>query len=345
MKIAYFDCSSGISGNMIIGALLNAGLPPSYLKTELKKLLITRYSLLVTNKKTSTYFNIKTKKEKKYRYLKDIIKIIKQSKLSPKIKQKSIQIFKTLAEAESIVHGIPINKVHFHEIGAIDTIIDIIGAVIGLEYLGIEEIYCSPINTGSGTIKVSHGLLPVPAPATLELLSGIPIYDSGIKKELTTPTGAAIIKTLAKGFDPIPRIKVSDIGIGAGSHDLTEQPNILRIIIGEKEIQSEHDAILQIEANIDDLNPKFYDRAIANIMEAGALDAYIMPIRMKKQRNAVQLVVLCKPEDKKKILDSIFTETTTFGIRIFLVEREKLKKQIVKTKYGRVKIGKMDGNI
>ena len=219
------------------------------------------------------------------------------------------------------------------------------GAVIGLEYLGIEEIYSSPINTGSGKVKTTHGLLPVPAPATLEILKGVPIYDSGIKKELTTPTGASIIKTLAKGFGPLPRIKVSTIGIGAGSHDLLEQPNILRVIIGEKEIQAEHDAILQIEANIDDMNPKFYDRAITNIMKAGALDAYITPIRMKKQRNAVQLVALCKPEDKEKVLDSIFTETTSFGIRVFLVEREKLKKQIVKTKYGRIKFGKLGEKI
>jgi hypothetical protein len=345
MKIAYFDCQSGISGNMILGALLNAGFPLSYLKTELKKLLVSRYSLLVTNKKTSTYFNVKTKEEKHPRCLKDIIRIIKQSKLSSKIKKKSIQIFENLAEAESIVHGIPINKVHFHEIGAVDAIIDIVGAVIGLEYLGIEEIYSSPINTGSGKVKTTHGLLPVPAPATLEILKGVPIYDSGIKKELTTPTGASIIKTLAKGFGPLPRIKVSTIGIGAGSHDLLEQPNILRVIIGEKEIQAEHDAILQIEANIDDMNPKFYDRAITNIMKAGALDAYITPIRMKKQRNAVQLVALCKPEDKEKVLDSIFTETTSFGIRVFLVEREKLKKQIVKTKYGRIKFGKLGEKI
>lgn len=353
MRIAYFDCSSGISGNMIIGALIDAGFDPAYLKKELRKLQITsiksqtipKLQIKKTKKHNiaSIYFNVETKASHQHRNFSDIKKIINKSKLRPTIKKNSLKIFNALAEAESKVHGIPIDKVHFHEIGAVDTIIDVVGTLVGLEYFGIKEIYGSPINVGSGKVKTAHGMLPIPAPATAELLKNVPVYDSGIKRELTTPTGAAIIKTLAKSFGPLPRIRVLDIGSGAGSYDLKEQPNLLRLIIGEKEIQSERDAILQMEANIDDMNPKLYDRAITAIMKAGALDAYLLPIRMKKQRDAVQMIVLCELKDKDRIIDTIFTETTTFGIRIFIVEREKLAKSTVRTKYGRVKIGKLNG--
>ena len=348
MKIVYFDCPSGISGNMIVGALLGAGLPLEYLKKELKKLPASRQGGRITNYELRTkedYFNVKVDGTQPFRNLNAVKKIINMSGLSRRIKQKSLEIFTNLAEAEAKVHGIPVNKVHFHEIGAVDTIIDIVGSVIGFEYLGIKEIYCSPINVGSGMVKTAHGMLSVPAPATAELLKGVPIYDSGIKKELATPTGAAIIKTLANSFGPLPRMIVSAIGYGSGSYDLKVQPNVLRLIIGEKDIQSERDAVLQLEANIDDMEPKFYDKAINAIMKAGALDAYLEPIRMKKQRNAVKLTVLCDLNDKDKLIDAVFSETTTFGIRIFMVEREKLKKSIVRTKYGRIKVGKLGEKI
>lgn len=356
MKIAYFDCPSGISGNMILGALIDAGLDRTYLKKELNKLRVAclpagtaHYALRITKIKkhniSGTCFNVKAKETKKPRSIKDILSIINKSKLNKKVKSLSSKIFRRLAEAEAKVHGIPINKVHFHEVGAVDSIIDIVGAVIGIDHLGIEEIYCSNINTGSGQVKTAHGTLPVPTPATLELLKGIPIYDSGIKKELTTPTGAAIISTLAKGFGPLLKIEVLTIGYGAGSYNLKKQPNLLRIIIGEKVLQTEKDSILQLEANIDDLNPKFYDKAIAAVMKAGALDVYIVPIRMKKKRNAIQLIALCDPKYKDKILDSVFSFTTTFGVRTFLVKRDKLKKKMLKTKYGRVKIGSLEGKV
>jgi len=349
MKIAYFDCPSGIAGNMILGALIDAGLPVEYLKEELKKLRISHLTPRISKVKKhgiqGTYFEVKIKKQKKHRRLKDILKFINQSRLSSRVKAQSTQVFKKLAEAESYVHGIPVNQVHFHEVGAVDSIVDIVGCAIGLEYFNIREIYCSPLNLGSGSVNTAHGRLPVPAPATLKLLKGIPVYNSGIKKELVTPTGAAIISTLAKLFGPLPRIKAEKIGFGAGSYNLKEQPNLLRIIIGEKEIQTERDAILQIEANIDDMNPQLYDQAIARLMKAGALDAYILPIRMKKQRNAVQLVVLCAPEKKEKILEAIFNYTTTLGTRAFLVEREILKRKVFKTKYGRIKVGKLESII
>ncbi|MDD4178757.1 MAG: nickel pincer cofactor biosynthesis protein LarC [Candidatus Margulisbacteria bacterium] len=337
MRIAYFDAPSGLSGNMILGALIDAGLDESYLRKELLKLPTSnfkpqnKYQLITTKTKkqglAGTYFNVFVKKEDKHRSLANILLIIKKSKLSRSVKSKSSTIFKRLAAAEAKVHGISVNKVHFHEVGAIDAIIDIVGACIGFEKLEIEKVYCSPLPNGKGKIVHAHGLLPNPAPAAAELLKGVPTYSAGIKGELVTPTGAAIITTVAESFGDLPRLKVEEIGYGAGSIDLPI-PNLLRVFIGEAELPTEHDAILQIETNIDDMEPKRYDRAIAKIMKAGALDASVQPIRMKKQREAVKLEVQCRPEDKGKILNAVFTETTTIGTRIFLVKREKLRREI-----------------
>ncbi|MCU0641318.1 MAG: nickel pincer cofactor biosynthesis protein LarC [Candidatus Margulisbacteria bacterium] len=347
MKIAYFDAPTGLSGNMIIGAMLDAGLEKHYLASQLGNLrlnvAVTRHqrgnrdiqsqvSELLEIRKTKrrglagTYFYVNVKESKAHRSLSDILKIIKQSKLSATVKQRSVLIFRRLAAAEAKVHGVAINKIHFHEVGAVDAIIDIVGACIGLEKLGIEKIYCSPLPNGKGKIVHAHGLLPNPAPAAAELLKGVPTYSTGIRGELVTPTGAAVITTVAE-FGEMPKMIVEGIGYGAGSIDLP-QPNLLRLFIGEAELPAEHDAILQIEANIDDLDPGLYDRAIAKLMKAGALDASVQPIRMKKGRDAVKLEVLCRPEDKKKILDAVFTETTTIGARLFLVARAKLKRVV-----------------
>lgn len=331
MRVAYFDCSSGIAGNMVLGALVDAGLDLNYLKKELNELRITHYALRVTKTKRGllrgTLLEVLAKPEHHHRHLKDILKIINKSKLSKEVKQLSSRIFKRLAEAEAKVHGEPIEHVHFHEVGAVDAIIDIVGACIGIEKLGIEEIYCSPLPNGRGKIIHAHGLLPNPAPAAAELMKGVPTYGIGIKGELVTPTGAAIITTLAESFGDIPRMEVESIGCGAGTTNLPI-PNLLRVFIGEARLPTEHDAILQIEANIDDMDPKLYDRAIRKLMKAGALDASVQPIRMKKKRAAIKLEVLCKPDDRDKLLDAIFTETTTIGARIFLVKREKLKRVI-----------------
>jgi hypothetical protein len=349
MRTLYLDCSSGISGNMFLGALLDSGLPVDFLKNELRKLQITNdksqtnYKLQITKAKKhgvrAIHLEVKTKKQTKTRNLKDILAILGKSKLNSNTKQISSAIFKRLAEAEAKVHDIPINKVHFHEVGALDSIVDIVGAAIGLDYFGIEEIRTSPINVGSGRIKTSHGMLPIPAPATAELLKGFSIYNSAIRKELTTPTGAAIVSTLAKPADVMPRLKVQAIGNGAGTFNLAEQPNLLRIFIGESELPTEKDTVLQIETNIDDLDPRLYDKAIAALMKAGALDAFIGPIRMKKQRNAVQLVALCRPENKDRMLEALFDQTTTLGARVFVVQREKLKRKFVKTRFGKIKMG------
>jgi len=351
MKTAYFDCPSGISGNMILGALLDAGLDPNFLKREIGNLRLNvsvsaRYRLQIRKIKkhgiSATYFNVEIKEREKQRNLKNILSLINKSKLSKNVKNLSSKIFRRLGEAEAKVHGVPISRVHFHEVGAVDAIIDIVGACIGLEYLGIEEIYCSPLPYGQGQIKHAHGILPNPAPATVELLKGIPTYGTEIKAELVTPTGAAIISTLAKGFGNIPKLSVDKIGYGAGLFKLPI-PNLLRIFIGETELKTEHDAILQIETNIDDMDPTAFPKIIAKLIKAGALDAYITPILMKKDRQAFSLNVLCQPSLKDKILEAIFTLTTTFGVRIYLVPREKLLRKYVSvnTHYGkaRVKVG------
>ena len=344
MKIAYFDCSSGIAGNMVLAALIEAGVAPSYLKKELKKLGIPHYALRVTKTKrgliSGTYVDVKFGQEKHRRNLKDIIVIIKNSKLSKDVKQLSSRIFKRLANAEAKVHRIPINKVHFHEVGAVDAIIDIVGTAICLEKLGIEKAYCSPIPYGKGKIKHAHGILPIPAPATAELLKGIPTYQENVKGELVTPTGAAIITTIANDFIDTPRIRLEAIGNGAGSKIYPKLPNTLRVFIGETLIPTQKDTILQIESNIDDMDPKNLNKMIKKLVKAGALDAYISPIQMKKNRPAACLVALCIPEEREKILENIFSLTTTLGCRIFMVPREKLKKKFskVKTKYGKAKI-------
>lgn len=331
MRIAYFDAPSGLSGNMIIGSLLDAGLDGAYLKSQLKAIRITHYALRITKTKkhhlAGTYFSVKVAEHDRHRSLKDILSIINKSRLSKTVKAKSAKIFNRLAEAEAKVHGTTVNQVHFHEVGAVDAIIDIVGACIGIEKLGIEKIYCSPLPNGKGQIVHAHGLLPNPAPAAAELLKGVPVYSAGIKGELVTPTGAAVITSLADSFGDPPRLKVSAIGYGAGSIDLPI-PNLLRVFIGEAKLPAEHDAILEIKANIDDMDPKLYDKAIAKLMRAGALDASVQPIRMKKERKAVVLEVLCRPEDRDKMIEAVFTETTTIGARVYLASREKLTRVI-----------------
>ena len=343
MRVAYFDCPTGIAGNMIIGALLDAGLELNYLKQKLNSLHLTPYTLHLSKKikrgLAGTYFNVATGENDNHRNLRDILRIINKSKLSKSVKTLSSRIFKRLAEAEATVHGVSVSKVHFHEVGAIDAIIDIVGTCSGLEKLGVEKVYCSPLPLGKGSIRHAHGILPNPAPATVELLRGVSTYGTKMTKELVTPTGAAIISTLAEGFVDLPRMKLETIGRGAGWFDLP-LPNILTLYIGEAEIPTHRDAVLQIETNIDDMDPAAYPKIIKRLMKAGALDAYVTPILMKKERKAINLIVLANPKDRDKILDEIFSRTTSLGVRIYLVAREKLDRKIIKirTKYGTAKI-------
>lgn len=352
MKTAYFDCFSGISGDMIIGALVDLGFDIDYLKKELEKLNLKGYKIqakkMVKNGISATKFDlIEEHKHHDERNLKEINKIIGNSKLDNETKTAIKKIFMKIAQAEAKIHGKPIDKIHFHEIGAVDTIIDIAGAVIGFKKLGIEKVYCSKLNVGTGFVEFSHGKFPVPAPATAEMLKNVPIYNNGIEAELVTPTGAAIITTFASHFGEMPSIKVEKIGYGAGAKDLV-QPNVLRVFYGEMET-GKNEIINIIEANIDNMNPEIYPYVIDKLMENGALDAYLTNILMKKGRPAIKLSVLCETKDTDKLCKIIFDETTTIGVRIFSAEKRKLDREIktIKTKYGnvRVKISKLNNKI
>ena len=349
MKIAYFDCFSGISGDMILGALIDAGLDIQDIESELAKLKISGYKLktqrVVKKGISGTKFIVEIIEQNIERKLKDIVEIVDQSDLSEDIKDLSKKIFKELATVEAKIHNKNIEEIHFHEIGGLDSIIDIIGSVIGIKKLGIEAIYSSKIHIGTGFVECRHGLIPVPAPATLELLKETSIFSTGIDAELTTPTGAAILKTLSSSFGGMPEMKVKKIGYGAGSREL-EIPNLLRVYVGEtSEREYEKDEVILIETNIDNMNPEFFGYISEMLLTQGVLDIFMTPIFMKKNRPATMLSVLTTSDKLDKILSTIFTETTTLGVRIHRLERRKLTREIikVKTRFGeiKVKVGKV----
>jgi len=359
MKIAYFDCFSGISGDMAVGALLDAGLKIETLEKELKKLGLTGYQLEVNKvvKKgiSATKFKVKIKEEGVERRFKDILTILEKSKLDEEIKKETKKIFFNIAQAESKIHQKDIDRIHFHEIGGLDSIIDITSAVIGIKTLGIEEIHSSALPVGKGFVKCAHGVIPVPAPATLELLKNIPTYSGGIESEMITPTGAAIIGTLAKSFGERPLMKIERIGYGAGEKEFSI-PNLLRVSIGEKILKDENlkdgyvsDEAVLIETNIDDMNPEFYDYIMDQLFSQGALDVFLTPIQMKKNRPAHMLSIIVYEQDLKEILEVLFSESTTLGVRIREIKRLRLAQQnfIAETKYGkiRVKVGIFKGEI
>src|SRR5271170_2362142 len=273
MKLAYFDCFSGISGDMTLGALVDAGCPVELLRTELGGLDVPGWELRAEkvwkNGMAATYVTVKTVDQSKHRSLSAILEILEKSRLAAGVRERAAAIFRTLGEAEARVHDVPVEKIHFHEVGAVDAIVDIVGACIGFAELGIEKFACSALNVGGGTAKMAHGVLPVPAPATARLLQGAPTYSNGVQRELVTPTGAAIVATLCEAFGPQPAMTVSSIGYGAGTADLENQPNVLRIMIGEvaekvaeKSVAATHfgfdEEIAVIEANLDDMNPQIY---------------------------------------------------------------------------------------
>jgi uncharacterized protein (TIGR00299 family) protein len=358
-RIAYFDCFSGISGDMCLGALVDAGADINLIKKELEKIPVAGFCLshkkVLRNGISSTKVDVIIKAEGKRlkaegKKWKDIEEIIKTSSLSEKIKQKGLHIFKKLFEAEAKVHGEMFEKVHLHELGGIDCIVDIFGTLIGLDILGIKKIYVSSINLGSGSVKTEHGILPVPAPATAELLKGYPVYSSDIPFELTTPTGAAIIAGTGAGYSQVPVMITENIGYGAGNKDIKNMPNILRIIIGRKPAGKSADGnAAVIETNIDDMNPQIYETVMDKLFKAGANDVFLENIIMKKSRPAVKLTVIANEKDVDLIADIIFKETTTIGLRFYTVARKTLSREIkkVKTEYGnlRVKISRLNGDI
>jgi uncharacterized protein (TIGR00299 family) protein len=356
MKLAYFDCFSGISGDMTLGALLDAGCDLQQLRDELRALQVSGWDLasekVWKNGMAATYARVKTEDQQKHRSLSAILQILKESKLAPSVRDRASAIFQKLGEAEARVHDVPIDKIHFHEVGAVDAIVDIVGACIGFHALGIEKFACSPLNVGGGTVKMAHGVLPVPAPATANLLQGKPTYSNGVQRELVTPTGAAIVATLCDSFGPQPPMSVSAIGYGAGTADLEGQPNVLRLMIGEsadKAVPGYDQEITVIEANLDDMNPQIYGYFQEKALAAGALDVFTTPVQMKKNRPGTLLSVLCRPADVQALMSLIFAETTTFGVRTYTAQRRVLPRESVKvaTKFGevRVKLSRVNGRI
>jgi hypothetical protein len=345
MHIAYFDCFSGISGDMIIGALIDAGLDLHQLNEELKKLKMGGYTL--NAKKTTrrgiagTRFSVDADNDQVERHLKDIEEILDHSDLGDDLKDRSKAIFRELANVEAKIHNCSPEEIHFHEIGAMDSIIDTVGSLIGLKLLGIETVYASRIPVGTGFVECDHGTLPLPAPAALELLTGIPIYASGIEKELVTPTGIIILKHVAKSFGFIPAMRIHQIGYGAGGRDL-KIPNLLRVWIGESEEKREYeeDEVILIETNIDDMNPEFFGYTSEKLFEKGALDVFTTPIFMKKNRPGTLLSVLISSDKLDEMLSIIFAETTSLGIRLQHLERRKLPRELltVETPFGSVRV-------
>jgi pyridinium-3,5-bisthiocarboxylic acid mononucleotide nickel chelatase len=356
MKLAYFDCFSGISGDMTIGALVDAGCPLETLRAGLEGLEVPGWTISAEkvwkNGMAATFVRVTTEDQSKHRGLSAILEILSKSKLSEPVRNNASAIFRKLGEAEAAVHDVPLEKIHFHEVGAVDAIVDIVGACLGFEALRIEKFACSALNVGGGTAKMAHGVLPVPAPATAKLLQGKPTYSNGAQKELVTPTGAAIVATLCDSFGPQPAMSVSAIGYGAGSADLEGQPNVVRIMVGEaaeRAVPGFDEEIAVIEANLDDMNPQIYGYFLEKALAAGALDVYTTAVQMKKNRPGTLLTLLCKPADTNTLMSLIFAETTTLGARTYTAQRRTLPRETVNvhTRFGdvQIKLSRLNGSI
>jgi uncharacterized protein (TIGR00299 family) protein len=357
MKIAYFDCFSGISGDMTLGALVDAGVPLGQIEAELRKLPLADWKISAEKVRrgalAATQVKVEAMEQKRHRHLSQILEIIASAPLPPRAAARARRVFERLGEAEARIHGIPIEKVHFHEVGAVDAILDIVGACIGFELAEIEEFVCSPVNVGGGRAQTAHGELPVPAPAAAELLKGAATYSTGIAKELTTPTGAAIASTLARRFGPLPPMRVERIGYGAGSWELAEQPNVLRLFIGEAAAEQpaagREETIAVLEANLDDMNPQIYGYFAEQALAAGALDVFLTPVMMKKNRPGQLVTILCAPEATERLAELLFRETTTIGVRVQEVRRRILDRETmaVETPHGRVrvKVARLNGRV
>jgi len=349
MSVAYFDCFAGTAGDMTVGALLDAGASFEVLQSELAKLGLEGYRLSAERVKRSglagTKFSVEADTQSApHRRLSDIEKLLAQATLGPRVADTATRIFTHLAEAEAAAHGVGIQEVHFHEVGAIDSIVDIVGSCICLELLDVEQLQCSPIPVGSGTVETAHGLLPVPAPATARLLAGAKTSSAEIPGEATTPTGAAILTALTTGYGSIPSMSVTAIGYGAGTRQTGPLPNLLRVFIGEYDDDGQVDAVVEISANIDDCTGEILGATIDQLMKAGCLDAWATPAFAKKSRPAWVLSALCAPANTARIEEIILRETTTLGLRKRPATRSKLTRgfDTVDTPYGpiRIKLGR-----
>lgn len=347
--IAYFDCFSGISGDMTLGAFFDLGVPVKWMKDSLSKIPLAGFDLSV---KTVSRNGIKAKRVEvhtedklKSRNYADIRRLIKKSPFSPNIKAMSLEIFKRIADAEAKIHGCSIEDVHFHEVGGVDAIVDIVGAALCVDYLKIEKVIASRIPLGSGFVSCQHGTLPVPAPATLGILKGVPVYGAGIPHEMVTPTGAAIIASLAEAYDVMPNMIVENTGYGAGKREFESIPNLLRVILGAEQRYHagsqagyQKDTIIVIETCIDDMNPEVFGFLMDRLFEKGALDVYWVPIFMKKSRPGTMVQVLCRENHKEILTDCVLSETSSLGVRYYHVERCMLAREhiLVKTAYGEI---------
>ncbi len=345
-KILYFDCFSGISGDMTLGAMLDLGVDQKEFFYQLESLGIQGYHLKVHKKQvngiTGTDFDVIINQELSYhphRHLSDIEKIIENSKVNEEAKSLAKQIFQVIARSEAKTHGKSLDEIHFHEVGAIDSIVDIVGVAICMSLLQPDLIVSSPLHLGSGTVTCAHGVLPVPAPATADILQDVPVYSTGVKGELVTPTGAAIIKTIANEFGPLPAMTIQKSGYGTGKKQL-ETPNLLRLFWGEASDDNLQNELLLLETNIDDMNPEIYSYLLPLLLEQGALDAYLTNIIMKKGRPGVLLSVLCIQEDASKFEEIILAETSTLGVRKIKLARSCLDRRqtLIETELGTVNV-------
>lgn len=339
----YLDAFSGISGDMTVGALADAGADQAAIAAAIASLnagATVSFEKVKRGGIGATKYRVAAEETRKHRHLPHIVKMIEAAELSPRAKQKAIAVFHKLGEAEAEVHQVPIEKVHFHEVGAADSIADIVGACVAFDALDIDAVVCSPVNVGSGTVHTEHGVLPVPAPATALLLRDAPVYSQGPVFELTTPTGAAIAATLAQRFGTLPPMKIARTGYGAGDRDFPGQANVLRVILGEPTGAGEAIGVSVIEANIDDSNPQVLAYATERLFAAGALDVTLQPIVMKKGRPGNLLRVIAKPEDREPLAQIVFQETSTLGLRIYPAERRVQARtwMEVATPFGKVRV-------
>jgi len=377
-RVLYFDCFSGISGDMTLGALLDAGLPLEDLKRALGSLAVSGYDIGAERVSragvAATKFVVhehahahvhghehvhshhgtqhaapSTKHDHEHRSLAEILRLIDQSDLSAAGRDRAKAMFERLAAAEAEIHQMPIDQVHLHEVGALDSIIDIVGAVFALEWAAADRIVCSPLNVGGGTVQSAHGLFPVPAPATVKLLGNAPVYSGPIQKELVTPTGALIATSYADAFGPIPAMSIDRVGYGAGDRDNPGTPNVLRVLIGRAADQPLTERVTVVECEIDDMNPQIFGTVMDQLYAAGALDVFYVPVQMKKNRPGTLLTVIVAPAWYGKISEVLFRETTTIGVRRYDVDRECLAREVitVETPVGpvRFKIARRDGRI
>ncbi len=355
MRIAYFDTFSGASGDMIVGSLLDAGLSMDDLRADLARLALDGYrvgaGIVRKGGIAATQFEVSIEHDAghPHRTLAGISALLDESLLSDGVRDKARRVFERLAAAEAAVHGVPVEDIHFHEVGAVDSIVDIVGAAIGLERLGVEKVFSGPLRFGSGTVRCHHGVLPVPAPATVRLAEGFPVEHTGIVGELTTPTGAAVLTTLAESFGPPPPMRLERSGFGAGRADRAERPNVLRVLIGEEAAAANADRIVVLEANIDDATAEVIGYASRRLLDEGALDVFAVPIQMKKSRPGTLLSVIARPADRERLEAILFRETTTFGVRRREELRTKLDRGAVEVEVlaakVRVKLGLLHGEV